>query len=142
MDVTSLPFNQFLGLQSTEVGGVPAIVLEPGPQHVNHVGTVHAVALYGVAEAASGQVLVARFPDLEQNAVALLRTSRVKYRTPGATDSPLVGRRTIDDDSSTKFCSQWESRGRATIEVQVQVTQDGSELLAATFTWFAANVAK
>ena len=73
MDVSALPFNRHLGLAVCELDGEPTLVLQPGPQHCNHVGSVHATVIYGLAEAASGHCLLARFPDAADSFVAVLR---------------------------------------------------------------------
>lgn len=70
MDVSTLPFNKHLGLRLSRSDEELAVILQPCAHHLNHVGTVHAAVVYGVAEAASGHCLLARFPDLVDSYVA------------------------------------------------------------------------
>ena len=52
MDGTQLPFNRLVGLETST--GDLLVSLQAGPQHGNHLGTVHASALLAVAEAGAG----------------------------------------------------------------------------------------
>ena len=54
MDVSTLPFNKYLGLHIGRSDDKSTVILEPRTHHLNHVGTVHATVIYGIAEAASG----------------------------------------------------------------------------------------
>jgi acyl-coenzyme A thioesterase PaaI-like protein len=54
MDISSLTFNQSIGIRADGMD----IVLCPRREHLNHVGTLHAAVVYGVAEAAAGQCLL------------------------------------------------------------------------------------
>lgn len=139
MDVASLPFNQLLGLESTETDGCAFVVLEPRPQHCNHLGTVHAAVLFGVAEAASGQCLLSHFPGLTGSAVVLLRSSSVKYRNPAAADITLIATGNLDDGAADRCRSQLATRGRGLVDITVSVRQAEVELLTGTFRWFATR---
>ena len=142
MDVASLPFNQLLGLESGETEGRAFVLLDPRPQHCNHVGTVHAAVLYGIAEAASGQCLLSHFPDLTGSAVALLRSSTVKYRNPASADVSLIAIGNLDDAAADRCRSQLAARGRGLVDITVSVRQADVELLTGTFRWFANRPAQ
>jgi acyl-coenzyme A thioesterase PaaI-like protein len=137
MDVSALPFNRHLGLAIRDVDGAPTVVLQPGEHHLNHVNTVHATVIYGLAEAASGQCLLSRFPGLVDSFVAVLRKSVTKYRRPASPDAPLQARGRLDDESATHFQELLASRGRASVDIVVSVAQHEMELFTGTFTWFA-----
>ena len=64
MDVISLPFNAHVGLARSETKGC-LLELAPRAEHLNHLGTVHASALYALAEATSGEFLVQARGDRE-----------------------------------------------------------------------------
>jgi len=138
MDVSTLPFNQHLGLRVGSANGRPAVVLRPGGHHLNHVGTVHAAAVYGLAEAASGQCLLGRFPDLVDSHVAVLRSAAVKYRRPAAADAQLRARGALDEETAVAAQEKLDARGRATVDVEVSVTQNDTEVFSGTFRWFVA----
>ena len=52
MNILDLPFNQHVGLTLARHDGQEVVCLEPEIQHRNHLGTVHAGALFSLAEAA------------------------------------------------------------------------------------------
>ena len=135
MDVQNLPFNKALGLKADGV----RICLSPDGQHLNHVGTIHATVIFGIAEAASGNLLLQRFPELEGSYVALLRESTTKFRRPADSSAELSAIGTLSDDEATQFLTTLESRGRATIEISVSVTQSDTEVFIGIFKWFAAR---
>ncbi len=135
MDISTLPLNNALGIIADGL----FVRLVPTREHLNHVGTVHATVLYGVAEAASGQCLINRFPHLADSYVAVLRTSRVKYRRPASIGSEICGNGRASDESVARFDAALQTRGRATIEIDVCVTQDEIELFTGVFCWFAAR---
>ncbi len=57
MDLTALPFNQLVGLGKSEQKEV-LLKLSFSPKVGNHLGVVHAGAIYTLAEAASAAFLV------------------------------------------------------------------------------------
>lgn len=135
MHIDDLPFNRTLGL--TVDGN--SIVLQPAPEHQNHVGTVHATVIYGIAEAAAGQCLLSRFPELTDSFVAVLRSSKAKYRRPAAADADLRAVGVIDDNAADAFVTALQSRGRATIDVTSTVCQHNIEIFTGTFSWFVGQ---
>jgi len=138
MDVSTLPLNKHLGLSISPSDGTPTVILRPRAHHLNHVGTVHATVIYGVAEAASGCCLLARFPSLVDSLVAVLRTSAAKYRRPASPDGDLRASGTLWEESAVKFFERLTSRGRASVDIEVSVAQDDTELFTGTFGWFVA----
>ncbi len=135
MDISSLPFNQSIGIK---IDGKD-IVLTPRREHLNHVGTVHAAVVYGVAEAAAGQCLLLRFPDLSESFVAVLRSSTVKYRHPASMEAEIRGTGFLSEAIATQFIDALQSRGRAMVDVGVSVRQNDREIFTGTFVWFAGR---
>ena len=60
MDVTKLPFNEFIGLKFSEKSEY-LLMLENRNEYRNHLNTVHASALFALAEATSGYFLLNEF---------------------------------------------------------------------------------
>lgn len=135
MDISSLPFNNAVGIY---VDGAD-VILTPRSEHLNHVNTIHATVVYGVAEAASGQCLLKRFPRIADSYIAVLRNSTVKYRRPASIGSDIRGMGLISDDTVAAFNDALHSRGRATIEIPVSLTQNDKVLFTGTFCWSAAS---
>ena len=138
MDVSTLPFNKHLGLRIGPSNDKPTVILRPCAEHLNHVNTVHAAVIYGIAEAASGHCLAVRFPGFVDSFVGLLRSSSAKYRHPAAADREIQAWGVLPEESAVKFYQRLTSRGRATVDVEVTVAQNDTELFTGTFRWFAA----
>ncbi len=135
MDVTAIPFNRFLGLESNG----PAVTLPEDAKYQNHVGTVHAGAQYSLAEAASGQWLLGKFGEAAADYLAVVRHADVKYRRPAA--GPLSAKADVPAEAEERFRETLDRRGRASIEVRVEViASNGSVTLEAEFEWFAQRV--
>ena len=132
MDVAAIPFNRFLGLR--ESGG--ALTLPADEKYHNHLGTVHAGAQFALAEAAGGQWLLDRFGEAAAGYVAVVRRADVKYRRPAVGE--LTAQAGAAPEAAERFLETVTRRGRAAIEVRVQVLgADGSVTLEAAFEWFA-----
>ena len=113
MDVTQLPFNRLIGLESSAADSGLLVSLPDGPQYTNHLGTVHAAALLAVAEAGSGAFL-ARHLGGETGIVPVVRRLESKFRRP--------------------------ARGRVSAAVPVEVVdQAGIVVLSAVVEWFISR---
>ena len=143
MDIRDLPFNRLVGITVARMdvdSRVEEVVsLAPHSEHLNHLGTVHATVVYGLAEAASGHFLLGRFPDLLESYQAVLRGSNVKYRRPAQPDQLCYGVASVTDDSINAFECRLSERERATLAIDVRVRQSHVELLSGTFTWFVTG---
>ena len=149
MDVWDLPFNRWLGIQRADAGAGdrPSVValdevsiqLVPEARHANHLGTVHATVIYGVAEAACGQCLLQQFPFLRENHLVVLRGIDGKYRQPAVLGTPLVGSSEIEEEQATKLRSQLERRRRASVSVATRVCQGSVEVFSGSSNWFIAR---
>jgi acyl-coenzyme A thioesterase PaaI-like protein len=133
MDVTRLPFNQHVGLAP---GDEPHLLQLPAAAHLaNHLGTVHASAQFALAEATSGQFLLNAFPELQDNALAVVRSFSGKFRA--AANGTLHSTASIADEAREKLASDLEQRRRAFVTVEVEVRDaSGALTLAASCEWF------
>jgi thioesterase domain-containing protein len=135
MNIADIPFNRFLGLQPDG----SRLKLPADAKYLNHLGTVHAGAQYSLAEAAGGQWLLDKFGDRAADYLAVVRHAEVKYRRPAAGE--LTARAEVSPGEAERFRDTLERRGRAAIEVRVQVSGAGEEVtLEAVFEWFAQRV--
>lgn len=81
MDVTQLPFNKFIGLERCEKEKGFLTSLPDKPEYTNHLGTVHASALFAVAEAGSGEFLFRQF-KVTADLLPVVRHAELKFRKP------------------------------------------------------------
>jgi len=132
MEISSVPFVAHNGLQIDETNN---LVLPFTPNVENHLATVHAGAQFLLAESASGYYLLTAFPEYVGKVIPLLRQSTIKYRQQarGTLRSQVV----LDDGAAEKFSYALSEKGRALIDLTVEVIDDAGELTcSASFRWF------
>lgn len=81
--LSAVPFARTLGVEFTAVadgGGAVTVRLPDAEQLHNHVGGPHAAAMFGLAETASGAVVMAVFADQLDRAVPLAVRADIAYR--------------------------------------------------------------
>lgn len=141
MNILEVPFNLHLGFTFAEHDGKDVVCLVPQPSHLNHLGTIHAGALYSLAEAACGHELMNRIGSISDEVFAVVRAAKVKYRKPA--NGRVIGVVDLDHDTVTAFVEKLQAKGRAMIEVPVRVISDESvEVFTGEFSWFASLEAK
>jgi acyl-CoA thioesterase FadM len=137
MDITALPFNRFLGIERSTINGT-VLGLPGDEKYTNHLGTVHASAVLALAEATSGECLVAALAGSGFGVVPVVRRIEAKFRTParGAIYSKLgkMG------DSMEVFTKTLASRGRALVAIPVNVLNaSGTLVLTSHVEWFVTR---
>lgn len=132
MDVFQLPFNKFIGLIPSNDPDYIAI-LPAAERFGNHLGTVHASALFALAEASSGILLLREFGEVE-NAVPVVRNVELKYKKP--TDGAVFSKAKLTVEKS-EIIDLLEKKKRAQVPVLVSLHDTGGILLVqASFEWF------
>lgn len=141
MDVTKIPFNEFLGIERCEPSEGALLALQASPQYKNHVNTVHASVQFALGEAASGECLLRSFADLaeKETLVPLLRRSEVKYRKPA--QGTIKASASMADGVADETRDALSEKGRAIIPVSVEVTDSqGNTTMTAVFEWFVQKI--
>jgi acyl-coenzyme A thioesterase PaaI-like protein len=132
---TDLALNQALGLREAPTGAAHLLEMPFDTIHRNHLGTAHAVAQFGLAEAASAECLLREFPGLSDTVVAVMRESRVKYRQAGR--GPLRAFGVVSVETRATLPSQFEKSGRAFADVEITLKDEAeATTFHGTFTWF------
>ena len=130
MNITDLPFNQHLGVEKQ--GEV--LSLRKRPELLNHVGSIHATAIYGLAEAASGNFIIANLMPHFPDALALAREGSIQYKRPVESDCSAEVQ--MDDESVAVCIAALKEKGRATLLVPVRIFCDGKVAATAEFNWW------
>ena len=133
MRVSDLPFNKHIGIQDRD--GV--VTLPVRDLHMNHLGTVHATAIYGVAEAGSGRFIIENFGGEFPDALAVTRVGTIKYKSPAKED--IVAEVTGSQPDPNQTLDRLRKKGAAKIAVEVSVRSNDEVLAIATFDWFIRN---
>jgi acyl-coenzyme A thioesterase PaaI-like protein len=137
MDITSLPFNQLIGLTRSERAG--ALLSLPGDvRYTNHLGTIHAGALLALAENTSGECLLREFHDLGFAVLPVVRRLEAKFRKPAS--GPIHASAVLTPEAKAEFLATLTTKGRALLDVDVAVCDaDGTPVMTATVGWFIAR---
>jgi acyl-coenzyme A thioesterase PaaI-like protein len=115
--------------------GTRHLTLTPDPDTINHIGTLHAGALFTLAETATGFYLASLFPESSEEMLPLLRSSSVKYKRPATTTIHAIA--TVEDDALEAFTQLLEKRGRATVSVDIELLDEEDHLcMQGTFGWY------
>ncbi|UCG59517.1 MAG: YiiD C-terminal domain-containing protein [Phycisphaerales bacterium] len=133
MRVSDLPFNKHIGIEDHN-GAVTIPVKE---LHMNHLGTVHATAIYGVAEAGSGQFIIDNFGGEFPDAVAVTHVGTVKYKSAAKDD--IFAEVTNSQPDPRQALDRLRQKGAAKIAVEVSVYSGNETVATATFDWFMRN---
>ncbi len=128
----TVPFVQTVGIGHKDAD---RLTLSNDPCLQNHLGTLHAGALYTLAETQSGLALMRLFPELRDKVIPLLRSGGLKYRHP-VTES-VVATAEVSQEERERFMKRFLDKGRATVTVTVRLTTEDEKICAeGDFVWF------
>lgn len=134
MDVTQLPFNKFIGLEKGTDEFL--ISLPAGDIYTNHLGTVHASALFAAAEAASGAFLLEQIGSAE-GYIPVVRHADLKFKKPAR--GRISAKASVKAGELEKTKAELAEKGRALVSVNIEVLDEaGTIALTAAFEWFIA----
>jgi hypothetical protein len=139
MHVTDLALNKAMGMLLAPAGQLQAqthvLEMPESPLLLNHLGTIHASAQFALAEAGSGEFLIAHVGNLQPPVFAVLRTSEVKFRKPA--HGTLHASAKFKDGDGESLASELKSRRRALVSVLVEVADlNGVITMSGQYDWF------
>ena len=136
MDVLQLPFNNFIGLKKSNKSEF-LLMLEDRPEYRNHLDTVHASALFALAEASSGLFLLGEFSELT-DIVPVVRKVETKYKKP-ATGAVFSKAKFLETEKN-EVLETLRERGRALLKVEVSLFDENEVLIMqSVFEWFVTK---
>ena len=136
IDIFDIPFNHFLGITESEKPDY-LLQLASEEQHRNHVGSIHAAALFALAEATSGEYLIQRRGE-RTDIVGLLRRSTSKYSNPA--HGVIYGSAEVTDDAFEAMVSAVDAKGKGLLDIAVKLDDENGVMVASfTFTWLLAE---
>ncbi|HEY0057446.1 MAG TPA: DUF4442 domain-containing protein [Pedobacter sp.] len=138
MKITELPFNKLIGVNFAGDHDTYILTLEDNDKYTNHLGTVHASALFSLAEATSGQYLLTNFPDYKESLIPVVRKADVKYKKPAF--GQIYSSATIIDDTIENINHQIATRGRAIVKLRINLFDSKKvSVMTADFEWFVSK---
>lgn len=137
MNVTKLPFNDFIGLEFSDNPHY-ILMLNDKSEYHNHLDTVHASAMFAVAEATSGHYLLEQFSELS-DIIPVVRKVEVKYRKPAI--GTVYSTAKLRDIEKCNVIEAINQKGRILLNVEVSLfNKEDMLVMQATFEWFISKM--
>jgi acyl-coenzyme A thioesterase PaaI-like protein len=137
MDITQIPFVKTTGIVKNKEN---QLELNFTPSTLNHLETIHASALFTLAESASGDYLQTLFPELIGQVIPVVRDSTIKFSKPAT--KTVIASPSVTEDASENFKKQLQQKGRANLSVSVIVKDiDDTLICKSVFKWFVTHSA-
>lgn len=133
----AVPLNELLGIEIVSVGdGVGEARLPFRPDVTNHIGSMHATAIFGVAEAASGCAMTGAFAPLILNVRPVAASAEVKFMKIARSSLIATAKTATRPD---ELRARLTSEGKIAFDVAVDVRDDsGAAIASVTVVWHLA----
>ena len=130
----AVPFNRHLSLEyGTVEPGQAEVRLSDREEHRNHVGTLHAGALFSVAEAASGAAFVAAFAEQLASIVPVVEKAEIRFAAPAR--GTVTARARLTTPAET-LLAELDRDGRTRPPVEVRLSDEsGKEVAVMNVLW-------
>lgn len=135
IDITKVPFNKMLGISLASDASY-LLQLDAKEEYTNHLGTVHAAALFALAEGSGAQLLLTVFPEeIIDNVIPVLRKVEVGYKKPAT--GVIVSTAYLRDTTIEVVAEQLRTKKRVTINTPVDLFDASNvKVFSANFEWF------
>ncbi|AUM66657.1 DUF4442 domain-containing protein [Brevibacillus laterosporus] len=129
--VKQVPFAQTIGVTITQSSPGEACARLPfSPSNVNHVGTIHAGALFTLAESAAAASILSTFSDLVPHILLLVTKSSVEYSAPAQGD--IVAIASISKETEQLVRNTLNQPGdRIRFTVHTEIKREGADEISA-----------
>ena len=136
MNVFELPFNKFIGLEKSSDSDY-LLMLNEKDEYLNHLSTVHASALFALAEATSGFFLLGEFQEVK-DILPVVRKVETKYKKPAL--GKIFSKADFVDTDKAKILEELNIKQRALITVRVSLyNSEKVNIMQSDFEWFIAK---
>ncbi len=135
----SVPFAIHTGVELIDLSSVQAVArLAQRPEVSNHIGTVHAGALFTLAEAASGAAMAGIFAEQIHVIRSVVSDAHIKYIKPSRGVVTATGKPSLPVGA---IQAELAATARVVFDIQVEI-EDESGANVATFvaTWNVKKV--
>jgi acyl-coenzyme A thioesterase PaaI-like protein len=135
MDITKVPFNKLLGISLSKDSNF-LLQLDAREEYTNHLGTIHAAALFALAEGSGAQFLLNAFPnEIVQNSIPVLRKVEVNYKKPA--NGIIVSSAIIKNDTIENITHHLTKKKRALVTTIVDLYDSQQvKVFTGNFEWF------
>ncbi|HWL35999.1 MAG TPA: YiiD C-terminal domain-containing protein [Frankiaceae bacterium] len=124
----AVPFAGFLGITYDAVSPGSAVLrLADDPAKHNHIGTLHAGALFSLAESASGLCMMATVAERLAGVTPLAARAEITYRKVARGDVTATAR---VDAPVEEILATLDSAGKVRFAVEVELADSSGEVCA------------
>ena len=124
----AVPFAGFLGVEYGEVSPDQAVLrLKDDPAKHNHIGTLHAGALFSLAESASGLVVIAAIAERLAGVTPLAARAEITYDKVARGDVTATAR---IEGGAGPVLETLEEVGKVRFPVTVELTDESGQTCA------------
>lgn len=135
MDVLKIPFNSLIGLTRVDNEKDYIFKLTEKREYQNHLGSVHASALFALAEATSGEYLKRLLGETKLNIIPVVRRVELKYNR--AAYGEIFSRATLLASTKDDIINELQIRKRTTLKIFVELcTNNNAKVFSSVFEWY------
>ena len=133
-----IPLNTLLGVEIVSVGdGVAEARLPFRPEITNHIGSVHATAIFGLGEAASGGAMLGAFAPVATLIRPVASNASVTFTRIARSDLVAKAKTSL---GSQELRQSLERDGKAVFDVGVNLYDvTGAEIAQLTVSWHVSK---
>lgn len=135
IDITKVPFNQLLGISLSKDSDF-LLQLDNRKEYTNHLDTVHAAALFALAEGSGAQLLLKAFPEeIIDNVIPVLRKVDVSYKKPAI--GIIKSKAILKENTIENISAELQAKKRVLITTMVELFDEQNvKVFVANFEWF------
>ncbi|MFO6447502.1 YiiD C-terminal domain-containing protein [Erythrobacter sp. NE805] len=136
-----VPFASYVGVEITEIAAGRAITtLEQSRDTSNHIATMHAGALFTLAEAASGAAMAGLFLERLAQLRPVAASSTIDFVKPAK--GAITAQAQVDAEAPTLFAAL-DATSKVRFPVKVTMTDaEGREVARMSVDWHVSALAK
>jgi len=135
METLEIPLNKHLQLKKTKSNIDCIFSMLPDERHLNHLGTVHASALYAMAEATSGEFLLNEFKENLHEVIPVVRNAEIKFSKPA--NGEIKSKASLLNSSRSDVLKELNDKKRTIAKVRICLFNEKDEkVLHSVFDWF------
>lgn len=125
----AVPFSRAVGARVIVMEPERAEALLPAsPDRLNHVGTVHAVAQFGVGEVAAGALILRAFGALQAGGYApVVAETTIRYKQPARGDLRSIAELPLAEQERIR--QQIATDGKARFTIPVRIVDDAGNVV-------------
>ncbi|MGY3690171.1 uncharacterized protein (TIGR00369 family) [Bradyrhizobium sp. USDA 3240] len=133
-----IPFNSLVGIEIVSIGdGIAEARLPFRPEITNHIGSVHATAIFGLAEAASGGAMSGAFAPVATSIRPVAASATVEFSKIARTDLAAFAKTSL---GSKELRETLERDGKVVFNVAVNLRDAaGTDVGQVTVSWHVSN---